>query len=487
MKNKLFVLALAVIMLFSMTGCSAAPFDSENMLRPPKTSGADMDICEALASHLGRQPLFRYPRSGEHRSAITMMDLDNDKTDEAIVFYVASSENPLASIAVLDYMGGRWKVAATAEGLAGNVNTLLFGNLIPDRQGTEIIVGWSVGSGSGLLTVYSYSKNRFETVIIEETGGTETQSVSGYTGVAVCDMDGDGTDEIMTASLNTVNGTSLVRMLKYMSGEGAERLFSAGICSLDGSVSRYSKITVGMLADTTQALIIDSYKGSDTICTEAVCWDKLNVGLSAPFNSAETGMVSGTDRAAIIDSFDADMDGLTEIPMHTLLPCYSENSEQKFYRTSWFSYDFQTASMSSQSELDTILNTADGYYMFLPPSWPSDITVRYDQNYRTLTFCTSEVSYETITVSASDLTGSEKVLSVDHENDSAQIERRIESFGSELFRLRAVEAEDRALIPSYSYQILREENNTIWAVQLCTLGEEYGMTYNVIKACFYLL
>ncbi len=487
MIKKLLALVLSVILLFTMTGCSSAPFDSESMLRPPKTAGDEQEICEALERYLGRQPLFRYPRSGEYRSAITLRDLDSDRAEEAIVFYVTSAESPLANIAVMNYSGGRWHVVATAEGLASNVNTLLFGNILPSHAGSEIVVGWSVSTGSGLLTAYSYSDNGLETIVIEEAVGSETQSASGYTGVAICDMDGDGTDEIMTASLNTVNGTSTVRMLKYLSGEGAERLFSAGVCNLDGSVSRYSKVTVGMLDDTTQALIIDSYKGSDTMCTEAVCWDKLNAKLSTPFNSALSGIVSGTDRAAIIDSFDADMDGLTEIPLHSLLTCYNESSEQKFYRTSWYSYESESGTVSEISELDTILNTSDGYYMVLPPSWPYDITVRYDPTLRTFTFCTSEISTVPLTVSASDLTGSETVLSADPETDSAVIELTVENFGTELFRIRAFDSEIKNLVPSYGYQLLREENNTVWAVQLFAVSEQYGMTYNVINACFYLL
>ncbi len=485
--KKLSFLLLSLILIFTLSGCSAAPLDSENMLRPPKTSGDAQEICEALEAHLGRQPLFRYPRSGEYRSAITMKDLDGDGVEEAIVFYAASAESTLASIAVMNYSHGDWRVASTAEGLAGNVNVLLFGNLLPQHSGSEIIVGWSVSSGSGLLTAYSYSDNGLESIVIEDQSGAEAQSASGYSGVAVCDMDGDGTDEILTATLNTVAGTSVVRMLKYLSGEGAEQLYTAGVSTLDGSVARYSKVTVGMLDDTTQALIIDSYRASDVMCTETVCWDKFNAGLIAPFNSPETGVVSGTDRAAVIASFDADGDGLTEIPSHTLLPCYSEASEQKFYRTSWYSYDSQTGSLSSQSELDTILNTTDSYYMVLPPSWPSDITVRYDSVYRTLTFCVPEITYEEVTVPLSELTGTETVISTDPDNDSAVIERKVESYGAELFRIRAFDPQNENLIPSYGYQKLCEHNDTMWAVQICALGEQYEITYNVIYACFYLL
>lgn len=485
--KKLSLLIISLFMLFSLCGCHTAPLDSENMLRPPKTSGYEQDICEALEAHLGRQPLFRYPRSGEYRSAITMKDLDGDGIEEAIVFYASSPESPLASIAVMNRSHGGWHVTATAEGLAGNVNTLLFGNILPRHTGSEIVVGWSVSSGSGLLTVYSYSEDSLQTVVIENQSNAEAQSSSGYSGVAVCDMDGDGIDEIMTATLNTVAGTSVVRMLKYMSGEGAEQLYTAGVLSLDGSVTRYSKVTVNMLDDTTQAFIIDSYKASDTMCTEAVCWDKFNAVLTTPFNNRENGAVSGTDRAAVIASFDADGDGLTEIPTHTLLPCYTDSSEQKLYKTSWFSYDSISGSLSEQSELETILNTSEGYYMVLPPSWPSDITARYDPTYRTMTFCVPDVSWEEAAVTLSELTGSETVLSSDPDSDSAVIWRRVESFGTELFKIRAFDPKNESLIPSYGYEKLISYNDTVWGVQICPLGEQYEITYNVIYACFYLL
>ncbi len=485
--KKLFFLIISVFLLFSLCGCHAAPLDSENMLRPPKTSGYEREICEALEAHLGRQPLFRYPRNGEYRSAITMKDLDGDGVEEAVVFYTESSESTLASIAVMKRSHGSWHVTATAEGLAGNVNVLLFGNILPEHSGSEIVVGWSVSSGGGLLTVYSCSGDEMQTIVIDDKNGTEAQSSSGYSGVAVCDMDGDGTDEIMTATLNTVAGTSVVRMLKYVSGEGAEQLYTAGMLSLDGSVTRYAKVTVDMLDDTTQALIIDSYKTAEVMCTEAVCWDKFNAVLTAPFNSGETGTVSGTDRAAVIASFDADADGLIEIPVHTLLPCYTESSEQKLYKTSWRSYDSLSGTLSEQSGFETVLNTAEGYYMVLPPSLPTDITARYDPNYRTMVFSVPEVTYEEVTVPLSELDGSETVLSTDPDSDSAVIQRKTESYGTELFKLRAFDSKNEKLIPSYGYEKLISYNDTVWGVQICPLGEQYDITYNVVYACFYLL
>ncbi len=484
--KKIYILIIAVLLTFALCGCGSTSFDSDSMLRPPKTSGDGQEICEALEKHLGRQPLFRYPRSGEYRSAITMEDLDGDDVEEAIVFYASSTESAVANVAVLRYRKGEWSVASTAEGLGGNVNILMFADLIPESESREMVVGWKVGSNSGLLTAYTYSENILQSIVIEEAGSAEGQTASGYTGAAVCDMDGDGAEEIMTATLNTVAGTSTVRMLKYLKGEGAERLFTAGAASLDGSVSRYSKVTVGMLDDTTQALIIDSYKGSDTMYTEAVCWDKINASLFAPFNDA-SGAVSGTDRTAITDSSDPDGDGLTEIPKHTLLPCYDEKSSEKYYRTSWYSYDSASGRLSEKSELETIQNTLDGYYVTLPPSWPSDITVRYDGKYSTFTFCTVNTTYDQITVSASDLTGGETVLDIDEENDSAVIVRKSENFGTELFRLRAFSKEDRELIETYGYRILREQNDRIWAVQIYSFSEQHGITYNVINACFYLL
>lgn len=485
--KKICAFVLAVALIFTLTGCGSVMFESDSMLRPPKTSGDAQEISEALQSAVGRQPLFRYPRSGEHRSAITMKDLDNDGVDEAIVFYAPTSESTVARIAVLTYVRGNWKVTSTAEGLGNNVDILLFGNLLPEHEGSEIIVGWSVSTNSGLLTAYSYTREGLTAVSIEDSANAENSSAAGYTGVAVCDMDGDSADEIMTATLNTVAGTSVVRMLKYLSGEGAERLFVAGMCSLDGTVTRYSKVTAGMLDDTTQAFIIDSYKGTDRMYTEAVCWDKLNAGLKTPFNSGEESIVSGTDREAVIDSFDVDVDGLTEIPKHVPLPCYTEKSEQKFYKTSWYSYDSQVGTVSQQSEIETVLNTTDGYYLTLPPSWPTDITVRYDAIYSTMSFCVAEISYEQVTVSASDLTGDETVVETDYDADSAVIIRRVESYGGELFRIRVFDKEMEELIPAYGYETLREQNNRIWALQIYALGEQYGITYNVINTCLYLL
>ena len=68
--KKICALALAVLLIFTFTGCGSVMFESNSMLRPPKTSGDAQEISEALQKTVGRQPFFRYPRSGEDRKSV---------------------------------------------------------------------------------------------------------------------------------------------------------------------------------------------------------------------------------------------------------------------------------------------------------------------------------------------------------------------------------------------------------------------------------
>lgn len=479
------LLALMICLMLTFSGCSFQFMDSDSLLRPPKTSKTEQEICNVLTDSIGNQITLRYPRSGDHRSAIVMEDVDGDNTQEAIVFYCASRDSAATSIALIDRIDGRWQLAANVEGPGGNVDRLLFGEILPNNE-KEIIIGWSVSTGRGLLAVYTFENGSLTPVEITDEIGAEPQSASGYTEVAVCDIDRDGRTEILTATLNTGTQSSTVRMLKCLSDGSTMKLYVAGSCALDGSVTKYSEVKIGMLDDNHQALIIDSSKGADVQVSEAVYWDDATANLFAPFNFGSEAVVSGTDRIALTASSDMDGDGIIEFPRHTLLPCFTEQDQTKFYRTGWYSYDSSKGALGENIDVSSVIDLTDGFYMLIPSQW-GEISVRRDASTSAVSFCTVDRSYETVTVPSEEAEQYYQVVSIDEEDGTAQVVKEEVKYADELFRIRAFDIGDAALMNDYGYDVLLRMSDIIWGVYIYNSELDFDVSYNILKACFNVL
>lgn len=76
---------MAVLCLVTMLcGCSAG-FFSGDLLTSPRLTDEQTEIYNALTASAGRVDL-RYPHTGSYRSAFVIRNIDNEPTDEAIVF-----------------------------------------------------------------------------------------------------------------------------------------------------------------------------------------------------------------------------------------------------------------------------------------------------------------------------------------------------------------------------------------------------------------
>ena len=85
MKKQFFSLC-SVLLAFFLSGCSIG-VNVDNMLTPPKLSGQQEQIYQALKDTTGSAISLKYPKSGSYLSAFIVSDIDGDGLDEAIVFY----------------------------------------------------------------------------------------------------------------------------------------------------------------------------------------------------------------------------------------------------------------------------------------------------------------------------------------------------------------------------------------------------------------
>lgn len=84
------VLALLGVCLLTglLSSCSMVPANTEDLLEPPKLSPDQAALAEALERGLGTDDFtLKYPISGENRSAYILCNLDDESSNEAVVFY----------------------------------------------------------------------------------------------------------------------------------------------------------------------------------------------------------------------------------------------------------------------------------------------------------------------------------------------------------------------------------------------------------------
>ena len=157
-RKRLWAALLAVLCLFSLTGCDTLfTGDAEALMRPPRPTGDKAGIHELLEKAAGENFTFKYPASGDYRSAIIMYDLTGDGAEEAVALYQSANASTGVNIMFIQKQGGVWGSMGSFLTTATQVDKVMFGDVNSDGL-PEVVVGWgSSQSGTSNISVYSQS------------------------------------------------------------------------------------------------------------------------------------------------------------------------------------------------------------------------------------------------------------------------------------------------------------------------------------------
>ncbi len=349
-------LLLAFFMLLSLCGCDLFTVETDTLLSPTRPSGDMFYINRAIDQSTKSEYTLKYPASGEHRTAITLVDLDGDGKNEAVAFYsTQDDEQTKIHINVIKGSGKKWKSISEQSLVAGGIESVVFSDLNDDSV-KEIVVGWEIYGGSEKqLAVYSLSKGVLLQRMLER-----------YTGFVCCDLDQNGRQEIFINHLipNTNEGVNRAKLFS-LTDSGVAQIAD---CMLDGNIKTAQPPVVNELSGGKPAIYIDGIKGIGSV-TEVLF---LNGGrLVNPLLEGEiVPENTKTLRAASIFAKDINGDRILEIPIASDLPS-ADGSGEKIYYTNWCAFSGEQLI----TRLVTITNTLDGYYITPPPSWVGNIAV----------------------------------------------------------------------------------------------------------------
>lgn len=86
------LVAAALAACLTFTSCTGFTKVTEDLMKPPRLTAEQKEIDDALhAAVIESDISFKYPKSGDYRSAFVFHDIDGDGEEEAIVFYAVDS------------------------------------------------------------------------------------------------------------------------------------------------------------------------------------------------------------------------------------------------------------------------------------------------------------------------------------------------------------------------------------------------------------
>ncbi len=342
-------LAAALLLLLLLPGCGLGK-SMEELMTLPRLPEEHLELQRMLDSLQAEGASFSAPVSGSYRQSVLFYDVNGDGVEEALAFFRTSGEHPL-KIYVFIRSGSRYETAAVVEGDGASIESITFLDMDGDGW-TELVVGWGMGEGLRMLSVYSLKSFQVSAV-----------ATADYTQYTVGDMDRDGRSEVLLVRLGEPEKGGAAERIS-LERDGETLTVSA---RLSAGVEAVSRIVCSPLADGNSALYVEgSLPGG--LVTDVLFYQDgslRNITLDP-----ETDVSEDSLRASTVGMRDMDGDGIPEIPIPRILPAQGETA----YRAlDWYAFDSRGR---RRLQLTTYHNFSDSWYLILPREWGDRITIR---------------------------------------------------------------------------------------------------------------
>lgn len=440
MKGK--IIAVALVACFCLFGCSPTQTGVDQLMAPPKLSVQQTSIYNALEQSSGKNVKLKYPKKGEFTSAFLVNNLDNEPSDEAIVFYeTPNAQNatfPLR-ISVLDQREGVWVSTYETGVEAGEVEKVTF---VTNDDVVSVIIGFNqVGQNEKLVKQYNYNNG-----VLNEVSSLSCNNFE------VFDIDGDITNEIVTISAKN-SYVEQRRSIATVYEIGAKGFVFISSAAMDPTVTEYTNVNGGKLLSGKPALYLDGVKSAITISTEVLVVENKQLTNLVYNSEPDLSIVEQTTRPPGSASLDFAQKGVYYIPRTVSAPGYEIAPKYQVHSfTEWYSFDNRALKLEQTSYVDYKL----GFIFTMPETWIDRVTIEKNNS-------ENEVLFYQYKNNASD--NSDKILSI-----------------------KAIKKTDYNKSPiQNTYRILKDNGQLMYLYQVYDDSLDLGISEAMVRQCFNLL
>ena len=373
MKKRIVLLTMLLTALL-LSGCTMRTV--EEMYSLPKRSEEYSQLQAAIDTAMYGLT-YASPQSGENQQTIQLADLNGDGVEEFLVFAKGASEKPLQVLIFTQEEDGSIRTMETI-GLTGTAFEQVEYVEFDDKPGCELVLGFQV-SDQILRSVVVYSF---------QGGDAELLLLNGYSKLLTCDLNGDGSRELMVLRPGEAESERAVAVLYSFSNGQMQRSVET---ELSQPASDVRRIVSTQLEKGTPAVFVSSAVEENAIVTDILAMKDGRLSNLSVGSEADTSI--RTLRNYYIYAEDIDGDGIQELPsLITMKPVSVWQDEEEKFLLRWFSIDLDGW---ETDKLFTFHNYVGGWYIQLDSDWAGRATV--DQGDNVFSFYVWDESYKEAT------------------------------------------------------------------------------------------
>lgn len=367
---------IACLLPVLLTGCSVE-INIDALLTPPRLSGEQEQIYQALQEAAGSDIRLKYPKSGSYLSAFIIADIDNDESEEAIVFYEKNTVSASGlRINILDKIEDRWQSICDRSAEGSEIEKVMISQLGSSDR-INIIVGYSTANQSEkYLSVYAYENSYLEQTLTHSYALFDVADTGSSLYPDLILLGAVSTAEPAYAAVYQLAEDDLYHEYKYRFSD---------------NYTDYQQLIYGKLPDGRTALYVDAATGTANLQTEILCLETTESDTQLCNLLQRCGRTAEeTVRRAGLFSMDIDSDGSPEIPVQEVFLGYEEAAEpEQIRRTDWLTMQENQIF----TEYESYYHINDGYVFMLPDEWKQNVTVINNMTENEIQFCAYDAEH----------------------------------------------------------------------------------------------
>lgn len=339
-------------LLLLLGGCEFRSGDK--LLQAPQPSKAYEALQKQLNIITEQGVIPVAPQSGQNRTTVQLVDLDQDGEDEAIAFFCEAKNPDQFHVYVFEKQGNDYVVRGDVTGTGVHIASVTYPTLEPTGE-KGIALSWKTGGDStqSRIAVCRFSDGKIE-ILLETT----------YQSLITADLDANGADDLVLFTTDA-SGRRVAQMYGYVAGNLALR----GETTLAPEVQTVVSLKTGWLRGDQPAVLAEGKPEQGTgLMTDILIYDEK--GFRNLALEGENASDQGTYRPVSVPSTDINGDQLTEVPRAVAMP--GTASGDAIYMLDWYAYSPMDKPVRVST---TYQNVSENWQFLLTDTWRGQVTV----------------------------------------------------------------------------------------------------------------